>query len=55
MKTRVETSVAAGREEPRMAKPYRPPELTEWGTVTELTLGPKGGTEDFPSGGTRGV
>lgn len=36
--------------------PYRRPRLEEWGTVLDLTRGPKAGNEDFPAvGGTRGV
>jgi len=35
-------------------KVYKPPQLLEWGSITDLTQGPLQGTKDFPlKGGTR--
>ena len=38
--------------EPRK-KAYRTPELTEWGSILDLTEGPTGGLVDFPGAGTQ--
>ncbi len=31
-------------------KPYRSPELADWGSVTEITQGTDFGLQDFPGG-----
>lgn len=37
-------------------RPYRKPQIEEWGSLADLTQGAKSGFEDFPgSGGTQGV
>lgn len=36
-------------------KPYRSPDLMEWGSIVEITKGPISGTEDFPIGGEGGT
>lgn len=38
-----------------LRKSYETPVLTEWGTVRDLTLGPKGGFEDMDFTGTGDV
>lgn len=41
-------------EEERTAKKqYQSPQLVEWGTVVDLTLGAGGGYEDVPMDGTQ--
>ena len=41
---------------PKVKRPYRSPQLTEWGSILDLTQGAGSGTEDFPFvGGTKGV
>lgn len=48
--------VLLSSSETRLRRPYRSPELVEWGSLLDLTRGPLSGLEDLPfNGGTEPV
>ncbi len=48
---RLETSDAAARAVETSKRPYRQPELLEWGSIVDLTAGGLNAPGDFPFGG----